>query len=147
MDTNIHLDRLKIALRLAENCKSVPYFGVGAVIFDQYGNELSASYTNEIPGCHAEEGAIRKANDVGKNIKNTLIYSTLEPCSHRLSGNTPCVTRIIESGISSVFYGCREPDDFVDCKGGEILSAAGIVVVQLMELQDECLRSIVASRA
>lgn len=45
----------------------------------------------------------------------------MEPCSERLSGNTPRTNRILECGIGTVIIGVREPPKFVKCKGIELL--------------------------
>ncbi|KIY01959.1 uncharacterized protein Z520_02097 [Fonsecaea multimorphosa CBS 102226] len=74
--------------------------------------------------------------------RNVHLYTTLEPCGKRLSGNTPCVQRIIATraatttttgekvrggGIRKVVFGAREPGTFVrDSPSLSMLDAAGV---------------------
>lgn len=53
-------------------------------------------------------------------------FSTMEPCSKRLSGKKTCCERIIESGIKTVYMGVKEPDNFVNCEGAKILKEKGV---------------------
>lgn len=49
-----------------------------------------------------------------------VLYTTMEPCSSRLSGNVTCVEHIIKRGIKRVVIGVLEPEIFVkDCEGRE----------------------------
>ncbi|ODQ52672.1 hypothetical protein SAICODRAFT_30508 [Saitoella complicata NRRL Y-17804] len=66
----------------------------------------------------------------------------MEPCSERLSGNKPCTDRILDYGkevFNSVYLGVKEPSDFVECKGVRKLKDAGIQVVHVQGLEEECL--------
>ena len=57
------------------------------------------------------------------------MYVTLEPCAHH--GKTPpCTEAIIESGLSRVIIGSRDPNPLVAGKGVQQLEAAGIEVIQ-----------------
>ncbi len=147
MDLKLHSERLKIALLESKKCFNFDFFGVGCVIFDHNNTLLSSSFTGERTGEHAEETAINKAIEQGISLKGSSLYSTLEPCSVRLSGKYPCAKRIIDSGIESVYFGCYEPKDFVKCEGVSILKESGIRIVHLSELNEECLLSIRYNRA
>lgn len=126
---------------------------------EKKGKVLSSGYTLELPGnTHAEQCAITKyiedskskkllstATEEGKEegpllnailtpeMKVTL-YTTMEPCSRRLSENASCVSRIIASrspdptrGIRKVVFGAKEPGDFVkDSQSCAMLDAAGV---------------------
>ena len=69
------------------------------------------------------------------------LYSTMEPCSKRLSGNEPCAKRIIEYNLKRVSVGVLEPANFVNCTGVQQLLDAGIevIAVQAEGLKEKCL--------
>lgn len=79
---------------------------------------------------HAERNALKNCK---KDTKGATMYVTLEPCCHY--GNTPpCVDAIIESGITTVYVGIKDPNPKVSGKGIDILKNAGIkVYVGLLE--------------
>ncbi|CAG8663481.1 13613_t:CDS:2 [Racocetra persica] len=140
MMTHISSLYMRIAIEQANlsNPISTAYC-VGAVIVK---NEIiiSTGYSRELPGnTHAEECALKKLSDP-LQAKNSTIFTTMEPCSKRLSGNKPCVERIIESKISKVVLGIKEPSKFVKCEGIDILRENGIEVIIIEELEDECLK-------
>tara|TARA_B110000196_G_scaffold249400_1_gene218578 strand:+ start:158 stop:1258 length:1101 start_codon:yes stop_codon:yes gene_type:complete len=67
---------------------------------------VSAGFTGYNGTPHAEKNAISINN---KDIKNSTLYSTLEPCSNH--GKTPpCVNLIIKSKIKKVFFAINDPD-------------------------------------
>lgn len=69
------------------------------------------------------------------------MYTTMEPCSLRLSGNMPCVQRVLQTGITKVYIGVQEPTDFVECEGTRLLRDCGrqVWVVEAPGLAEECL--------
>lgn len=72
-----------------------------------------------------------------------MLYTTMEPCSERLSGNLPCVDRIIatEGKIKTVYVGAKEPDIFVKVNVGlQKLRDAGIEYILVTGLEEEILR-------
>lgn len=124
------------AIELSRRCPQVPNaYSVGAVIVDRDGNELATGYSRENdPVVHAEESALGKLAEVPAGA---TIYSTLEPCSERRSRPLSCTRLILAAGIQRVVIAWREPDLFVaDCQGVELLTAAGVEVVELPELAD-----------
>ena len=145
---------LKRALEIAEGCHDIEWYGVGCVIADQNGRILSTGFTGELKdesgkGRHAEDVAIQKAADLHVDLNNAILYSTLEPCSIRASGKTPCVQRILSTGIKAVVYGAKEPFDAalnIVCDGDAQLKAAGIDVRFFNQLEAECLKSVVSKR-
>ncbi|KAF9340162.1 hypothetical protein BGZ91_003228 [Linnemannia elongata] len=75
-----------------------------------------------------------------KSRRKWIMYSTMEPCSTRLSGNRSCSDRLIASGIRQVYVGVREPDHFVKTVVGvENMVEKGIEVIHIPGLEDECL--------
>ncbi|OZJ04902.1 hypothetical protein BZG36_02496 [Bifiguratus adelaidae] len=114
---------------------------VGAVLVSVTGEILSTGYSRELPGnTHAEECCLGKLKDIGQAAGGTM-YTTMEPCSHRLSGNKPCVERIIAVRIARVVVGVLEPPTFVEnCVGVELLGNEGIKVEVVPNVAEECLR-------
>jgi len=78
-----------------------------------------------------------------RSISNLLsqasIYTTLEPCSIRTSGLAPCAGAILSAGIKKCYIGAPEPLDFVTCEGAKILRDAGVEVIWVKGLEEECL--------
>ena len=73
--------------------------------------------------------------------KGTTIYTTMEPCSTRLSGKKSCTQLIIQAQISRVVIGIPEPSTFVEkCVGREELIKAGIQVTVLQGWKEACLK-------
>lgn len=161
-----HLSYLRQALDLAR--KSPPNlrnFCVGALLVsyprDSACEVLSTGYTLELPGnTHAEQCALSKLassrsvpesqiKSILSSEMNAVLYTTLEPCSKRLSGHISCVQRIIATrdsgsggmgGIRKVIFGAKEPGTFVrDSESCRMMTAAGIDWEYVDGLQDEIL--------
>ncbi|CCT73712.1 related to RIB2-DRAP deaminase [Fusarium fujikuroi IMI 58289] len=67
---------------------------------------------------------------------DTVLYTTMEPCNERLSGNMTCATRILrlKGAIKTVYVGIREPGTFIaNNDGQERLEAHGVKVVYPVE--------------
>ena len=101
---------------------------------------LSLGYSRQLPGnTHAEECCFLHLDDLSL-ARGGWLYTTMEPCSLRLSGKTSCTKRILDAGIARVIVGVREPDVFVDeCTGIEDLQQAGVDVVVMDGLEYACL--------
>lgn len=119
---------------------------------------LATGYSRELPGnTHAEANALTKAFSLSESqlaalfplvsptpsiealLRHTDVYTTLEPCSIRTSGLSPCADALIKVGVKRCIIGVGEPDDFVKCEGAQKLKDAGIDVVWLGGLEKECL--------
>ncbi len=113
---------------------------VGAVIVKD-NKIIGEGYHERYGGLHAERNALAsvagtdlcEATAHFQNLRDILsgadMYVTLEPCAHH--GKTPpCTEAIIESGISRVIIGSRDPNPLVAGKGVQQLEAAGIEVIQ-----------------
>ncbi|GAB5591489.1 hypothetical protein Unana1_06389 [Umbelopsis nana] len=112
---------------------------VGAVLVDATGQVLSTGYSRELPGnTHAEQCALDKLSD-SRMAENAICYTTMEPCSTRLSGNKPCVERLIEAKVKKVIMGVKEPPNFVECSGVDLLRQADIEVLVVPGVEEECL--------
>ncbi|KAF2403652.1 cytidine deaminase-like protein [Trichodelitschia bisporula] len=152
-----HLVYLRQCLSLA--CRSPPKptnFRVGALLVDQRTNSIiTTGYTLELPGnVHAEQCCLSKvaaAHDlpeerVGEVLPdNTVMYSTMEPCGERLSGNLPCAERIVRAKkVRKVVYGVREPSTFIkESKGKRMMDQAGIQCVFVSGLEGEILATAI----
>lgn len=126
------------ALALAESAWGMtnPNPTVGAVIVKE-GRIIGRGLHREAGSPHAEINALK---DAGENypddIRGSVIYVTLEPCS--TYGRTPpCCDAIIKAGISRVVIGCTDPNPAHAGKGIEILQNAGISVTCGV-LEKEC---------
>ncbi|KAJ2709285.1 hypothetical protein H4R19_004331, partial [Coemansia spiralis] len=93
------------------------------------------------PELHAAAAAVVKAQQDPRAylLPSSTLYTTMEPCSSTLFAKTPCTTHIINARIRQVVIGVKEPPSFDNCQGVETLLAAGIDVVHLHLLQEECL--------
>lgn len=142
-------DFLKLALQEAQKSPQGVYYAVGCLIVSADGKLISTGYTGERlysdTAWHAEETAIKKAQEQEIVLKGSTLYSTMEPCSERRSGHTPCTELIIKAGIKKVVFALYEPFDDslgIRCCGEKVLQSAGVEVVFLEKLSDLCLHSI-----
>lgn len=154
METSIisnpkHLENMRLALLEAHKCVATPTaYCVGAILTTSSGAILSKGYSRELPGnTHAEQCCLEKLAAQGTELpEGAVLYTTMEPCSERLSGNTPCVDRIIATGgkIKTVYVGVREPDRFVKVNVGlQKLREAGVEYICVTGLEEEILREAV----
>ncbi|RPA92698.1 S-adenosyl-L-methionine-dependent methyltransferase [Choiromyces venosus 120613-1] len=136
-----HKSLMSQALLIARKSTYIPSaFCVGAMITTPSGTILSTGYSREHPGnTHAEQVAIDKL--VSSTVpEEAVVYTTMEPCSKRLSGNKSCVDRILECGwIKKVYVGVDEPGDFVENSGRGMLEAGGIRYEVVEGLAGGCL--------
>ncbi len=106
---------------------------VGAVIVAG-GRIIGEGYHTAAGKPHAEIMAINSVKDKGL-LKKSVIYVSLEPCSHY--GRTPpCAERIKQEGIPEVVIACKDPNPGVNGRGIGILRQAG-VKVRTGVLEDE----------
>lgn len=143
-----HKRYMEYALEQARHSAPAPTkFCVGAVLVDADKNEvLSTGWSLELPDnnpadpgkTHAEQCCFIKISQkynlpearLGEVLwKNTILYTTMEPCNKRLSGNKPCVDRILglKESIKAVYIGIKEPEDFID---------QSVLVLERKRLQD-----------
>lgn len=108
---------------------------VGAVIVKN-GKIIGEGLHQKYGGPHAERNAIKNANERGNDTKGAVMYVTLEPCCH-FGKTPPCTEAIIESKISRVVIGSRDPNPLVAGRGAEILRNNGIEVTQNI-LKEQC---------
>lgn len=152
---NDHFAYMSYALDLAKKSPPKPTnFCVGAVLVDHSTNNILADgFTLELEGnTHAEQCCLIKLTEKYgvpeeqlRDVlpRNLALYTTVEPCSERLSGNMPCDQRILRlAGVIDVVYvGVMEPKKFVqDNTGREKLERAGVRFEHVGGLEDEILR-------
>ncbi len=126
-----------------QRCVDLAYLGqgnvspnpmVGCVIVK---NDLiiGEGYHSEYGGKHAEIKAIESVIDQ-KEIENSTVYISLEPCVHH--GKTPpCVHELINRKIKTAVIGSRDSNPIVGGKGIESLKRVGIEVIENI-LEEEC---------
>ena len=123
---------------------------------------VSTGFSRELPGnTHAEECCLIRAKllpaadvdarpkrsdcDAGSELTLTTtmtMYTTMEPCSRRLSGKGSCTDNLISlksRGLRRVVVGTVEPSVFVErCEGLAKLKAAGLDVTLLPGFAGTC---------
>ena len=128
------------ALSLAEKGNGYvnPNPMVGSVLVKN-GKIIGKGYHEHFGGNHAEINAIISAGD---SVKGSVLFVNLEPCVH--SGKTsPCVDRIIKSGIKEVVISHLDPNPLVNGKGVRKLRKAGIKVkVGILEEKAKLLNEV-----
>ncbi|PBP27427.1 cytidine deaminase-like protein [Diplocarpon rosae] len=149
-----HIVYMRQALDLARKSPPKPTnYRVGALLVDAKANTvLMTGYTLECDGnTHAEQSCFIKlaetfevAEDALAGVlpEGTALYTTVEPCVKRLSGNLSCVERIIRLGnaIKTVYVGVKEPEKFVgENAGRKQMEDAGIEVILVHGLEKEIL--------
>ena len=118
-------------------------------IGEQY-RVVATGYSRELGDkTHAEEVALLKHNNVTPTdaphafpplVGRFTLYTTMEPCSERLSGRTACTTHLLVAHVQRVVVGVEEPKVFIsECQGMRMLREAGVEVRRLEGLEDECL--------
>ncbi len=115
--------RLAIKLALRAKAKTSPNPLVGALVV-KGGKIISQGYHKKAGLAHAEIVALDKA---ANRAKGAWLYVTLEPCTH-FGRTSPCVERIIKSGIKKVIIGMVDPNPVNNGRGIAILRRHGIDV-------------------
>jgi pyrimidine deaminase RibD-like protein/SAM-dependent methyltransferase len=104
-----------------------PY--VGAVLAGDDGQIIAAAHRGETgDGRHAEFILLSKASEKGLDLSRTELFVTLEPCTARGPGKTPCAERIKQSGVRRVHIGMLDPNPQILGRGETALRWAGLEV-------------------
>jgi diaminohydroxyphosphoribosylaminopyrimidine deaminase/5-amino-6-(5-phosphoribosylamino)uracil reductase len=126
-----------------QRCVDLAYLGQGNVspnpmvgcVIVKNGLVIGEGYHSEYGGKHAEIKAIESVLDQ-KEIENSTVYISLEPCVHH--GKTPpCVHELINRKIKTAVIGSRDSNPIVGGKGIELLKRSGIEVIENV-LEEEC---------
>ncbi len=108
---------------------------VGCVIVNDQNKIIGSGFHEKCGEAHAEINALNK---IGALANGATAYITLEPCNHQ--GKTgPCSHALLNSGISKVVIGCKDPSPEAS-GGGEFLSNNGVEVV--FENNEQCKKII-----
>ncbi|AOW29623.1 RluA family pseudouridine synthase [Candida albicans L26] len=137
---------MKMAIEEAEKCgETQTQFNVGCVLVHN-GQVISTGHSRELPGnTHAEQCALEKyfsKNGGEREVPaGTEIFTSMEPCSLRLSGNLPCVDRILQTkNIKTCFVGVLEPDIFVKNNSSyKKLLDHGVEYIHIPGYEETCL--------
>lgn len=169
-EPNDHDAFMKYAVEAARHSPPGPdKFCVGAVLANgDTGEVFSTGYSLELPrdiegdlgGTHAEQccfvkvaqrhglPAARAEEHIGSVLpRNTVLYTTMEPCNARLSGNRTCCDRIValKGVLKKVYVGIREPGTFIaNNDGKERLEKEGIGFEMVESAHDLCYEAAMA---
>lgn len=130
---------MRVALRAAArgDGRVHPNPSVGAVIF-RGDRILGRGTTRPVGSAHAEIVAIEavRRKHGAAALRGASMAVTLEPCN--FTGRTgPCTEAILESGLTRVVVGCRDPHSRVGGRGIRRLRSRGVEVTSGV-LEDEC---------
>ena len=134
---SMHHEFMTLALEQASFGQLIarPNPAVGCVLVKS-NQVVGTGYTQQVGGPHAEVMAIQAAGDLANGA---IAYVALEPCGHY--GRTPpCSLALIEAGVSTLVYGCQDPNPLVAGQGLSQLRTANIEVIGPV-LEAECRRS------
>ncbi|SMR58852.1 unnamed protein product [Zymoseptoria tritici ST99CH_3D1] len=155
-----HTHYLTLCLSLARQSPPKPTnFRVGALLLSPSNSPepLITGYTLECPGnTHAEQCCFIKlaekyacpVEELGWHLpRDTVLYTTMEPCVRRSAGNASCVERVLglrnmEGGVAvnRVVVGVCEPETFVGRNEGRMkLEERGVEVVVVEGMEREIL--------
>ena len=97
---------------------------VGAVVVAGDGVVVGQGFHRRAGEPHAEVLALEQS---GPRARGATMYCTLEPCCH-VGRTGPCVTKIVEAGISRLVAAIEDPNPLVNGKGFAHLRAHGVHV-------------------
>jgi len=79
-------------------------------------------------GDHAECGLLTLLTKKGETLSNCEMYVTLEPCTQRSAGITPCARLIVDCGIRRVCIGILDPNRRIQGDGYWLMNESGVEV-------------------
>lgn len=132
------MEYMRLAVDCSRRCPaSQTAYSVGAVVVTPSGRVFTGHSRETDPHNHAEEEAIMKAVAAGEELRGAVIYSSMEPCTHRKSKPESCTALIIRHGFSRVAYALPEPPYLAVCHGRDILTDAGVAVERITGFDGE----------
>lgn len=120
---------------------------VGCVLLDRHGNLLAKAAHQKAGGLHAEALAIKHCRESGDVERIHTVIVTLEPCNH--TGRTPpCSEAILGTPAQAVWIGTPDPNAQVCGKGADRLTANGLKVrfIEQLDAPDAALLTQSAKR-
>ncbi len=135
---DVHFMRLALQEARKGLGRTSPNPCVGAVIVKN-DRIIAKGYHKKAGTPHAEIVAIMQATEA---VDGATLYVTLEPCNH--TGKTPpCTRAIVESGVTRVVVGMKDPNPLVNGTGIAYLMSSGVAMTSGV-LEEECLEINVA---
>ena len=87
---------------------------------------LGIGHHDRFGGLHAEPIALERAKAVKPDLRDAVLFVTLEPCCHT-GKQPPCTRAAIDSGVRRVVIAQRDPNPIAR-GGADVLLAAGVAV-------------------
>lgn len=115
--------------RKAKHEDDRPHPLVGAILANENGEIILRAHRGENnDGGHAEYTLLKKANDAKIDLRDKILFVTLEPCTRRGAGKIPCAVRVAEAQIRRVFIGMLDPNPAIAGRGELFLITRGLEV-------------------
>jgi diaminohydroxyphosphoribosylaminopyrimidine deaminase / 5-amino-6-(5-phosphoribosylamino)uracil reductase len=120
---------MNLALKQAQKATNLspPNPAVGCILVSPSGDVIGQGHTQSVGGSHAEVMALRDAAAKGNSAEKSIVYVTLEPCSH-FGRTPPCCNALIDAKVAKVVIALLDPNPLVAGKGVDMLRQAGIEV-------------------
>lgn len=115
---------------------------VGAIMTTADGEILARAHRCELRvGEHCEYTLIERKL-VNENLKDGVLYVTLEPCTDNSRGTTKrgCATHIVRARLGQVYVGIEDPNPKIATEGIAYLREKGITVNMFSEELQEVIR-------
>jgi pyrimidine deaminase RibD-like protein len=109
----------------AEDTRAHPR--VGAVLVKS-GEVLATAYRGELSAGEHAEYTLLQRKVATLDLRNTTLFTTLEPCTSRNHPKKPCADWVIERGVRQVVVGMLDPNPTVYEQGVRRLRDAGTIV-------------------
>ena len=119
MDKNSFMEEALIEAKKALTKGEVPIGAVVVLEEDVIGRGYNQPITKNDPTAHAEIMALRDASMNLKNyrLKDTLVYSTLEPC-------LMCAGALVHARVKKLFYSASDPKSGVIENNGSLVQSS-----------------------